>query len=58
MLTSDCFDTCVDYPGQKLGSRAEKCITNCVERLIDTNNFVMNRMARLPTPSTSEINFD
>lgn len=43
-LTERCFDTCVDKPGQKLDSKNESCLVNCVERFIDTTNFVVNRL--------------
>lgn len=43
-LNEKCWDICVDKPGQKLDSRTEGCLRNCVERFIDTTNFVVNRM--------------
>ncbi len=33
-------------PGQKLDRRTENCFTNCVERFIDTSNFVVNRLEK------------
>ena len=43
-LTERCWDTCMGNPGQKLDSRTETCLTNCVERFIDTTNYVINRL--------------
>lgn len=44
-LTEECWDKCVtDRPGQKLGSSTESCIGNCVERFVDTANFIVNRL--------------
>lgn len=43
-LTDQCWETCVDRAGQKLDSKTETCIVNCVERFIDTTNFVVNRL--------------
>lgn len=43
-LSDVCWEMCVDKPGQKLDSRTESCVTNCVERFIDTTNFVVNRL--------------
>ncbi|KAL8588175.1 Mitochondrial import inner membrane translocase subunit Tim8 A [Nucella lapillus] len=49
-LTDKCWDSCVGNPGQKLDSRTETCITNCVERFIDTTNYVVNRLESTPQP--------
>jgi len=43
-LTDQCWETCVDRTGQKLDNRTETCIVNCVERFIDTTNYVVNRL--------------
>jgi len=44
-LTEECWDKCVtDRPGQKLGGSTESCIVNCVERFVDTANFVVNKL--------------
>ena len=46
-LTSECWDTCVTgAPGQKLDRRTENCLGNCVERFIDTSNFIVNRLEK------------
>lgn len=34
----------MDKPGPKLDSRAEMCFVNCVERFIDTSQFILNRL--------------
>ena len=44
-LTDQCWETCVGTPGSQLDGRTERCITNCVNRFIDTSNFVSNRLA-------------
>ena len=51
-LTERCWDSCMGSPGHKLDSRTETCITNCVERFIDTTNFVVNRLETTPVPSS------
>ncbi|XP_048776144.1 mitochondrial import inner membrane translocase subunit Tim8 A-like [Ostrea edulis] len=56
-LTEECFDFCVTSPGSKLGSSAEHCIVNCVERFIDTTNFVANRIQRSAQSSSSSSGF-
>ncbi|XP_055843772.1 mitochondrial import inner membrane translocase subunit Tim8 [Episyrphus balteatus] len=40
-----CWDKCVSKPGSKLDSSTETCLTNCVERFIDTSIFVAKRFA-------------
>ena len=45
-LTDQCWDTCMGTPGQKLERKTETCLVNCVERFIDTSNFVVNRLEK------------
>jgi import inner membrane translocase subunit TIM8 len=45
-LTSQCWDLCVGTPSQRLDKKTESCISNCVERLIDTSNFVVHRLEK------------
>uniref|UniRef100_A0A8C5P1G2 Mitochondrial import inner membrane translocase subunit n=1 Tax=Jaculus jaculus TaxID=51337 RepID=A0A8C5P1G2_JACJA len=42
-MTELCWK-CMDKPGPKLDSRAEACFVNCVERFIDTSQFILNRL--------------
>ncbi|KAG1930093.1 mitochondrial import inner membrane translocase subunit Tim8 B [Pimephales promelas] len=37
-------EKCMDKPGPKLDSRTEVCFVNCVERFIDTSQFILNRL--------------
>lgn len=47
-LTERCWDSCmVDKPSTRLDSRTQTCLTNCVERFLDTSNFIINRMERV-----------
>lgn len=43
-LRSALQEKCMDKPGPKLDSRAETCFVNCVERFIDTSQFILNRL--------------
>ncbi|XP_040598377.1 mitochondrial import inner membrane translocase subunit Tim8 A-like [Mesocricetus auratus] len=43
-LTELCWEKCVDKPGPRLDRRAEVCLVNCVERFIDTSQFILNRL--------------
>lgn len=42
-----CWDKCVDKPGNKLDSKTETCLTNCVDRFIDVSLLITNRFAQL-----------
>ena len=45
-----CWDQCVTgNPGQKLGYKAEGCLQNCVNRFLDSANYVANRLNTLAT---------
>jgi len=47
-LTDVCWDKCLtDKPGSKLDSRTENCLSNCVERFIDTSLNISQRFANL-----------
>ncbi|KAL3234085.1 hypothetical protein MRX96_022833 [Rhipicephalus microplus] len=46
-LNEICWDKCVDKPGTKLDGRTETCLSNCVERFIDTSLSITNRFAQL-----------
>lgn len=43
-MTEVCWEKCMDNPGPKLYSRTEMCFVNCVERFIDTSQFILNRL--------------
>jgi import inner membrane translocase subunit TIM8 len=42
-----CWDKCVQTTGNKLDSKTETCLTNCVNRFIDVSLFITNRFAQL-----------
>ena len=46
-LTDECWEKCVEKVGSKLDSRTETCIVNCVERFLDTSNYVANRINQI-----------
>lgn len=45
-LANVCWEKCIDKTGAKLESKQQTCIVNCVERFIDTSNFVINRLSQ------------
>jgi import inner membrane translocase subunit TIM8 len=46
-FTGVCWTKCMDKPGPKLDARTETCLKNCVERFLDTANFIVNRLGSL-----------
>lgn len=48
-----CWDKCIDKPGNKLDSKTEMCLSNCVERFIDTSLLITNRFAQLLQKSSN-----
>lgn len=42
-LNNLCWDTCVDKPRDKLDSRTESCMCNCVERYVDVAKVIEQR---------------
>ena len=43
-FTDLCWDKCIDKIGPRMDSKTEQCFTNCVERFIDTTEFVINKL--------------
>eukprot|EP00092_Neocalanus_flemingeri_P098225 GFUD01125245.1.p1 GENE.GFUD01125245.1~~GFUD01125245.1.p1 ORF type:complete len:115 (+),score=55.22 GFUD01125245.1:60-404(+) len=46
-LNETCWDLCVGNPSSSLSGREETCLTNCVDRFIDTTLLITNRFAQL-----------
>ena len=42
-LNETCWDLCVGNPSSSLSGREETCLTNCVDRFIDTTLLITNR---------------
>ena len=54
-LTDQCWDICMEKPSSRLDSKTSFCITNCVDRFIDTSNFVVNRLEKTQSTFSSEL---
>ncbi|KAI8761557.1 mitochondrial import inner membrane translocase subunit tim8 a [Biomphalaria glabrata] len=52
-MTGRCWDACIGNPSTKLDSKTESCIRNCVDRFLDTSNFVVNRLEATPIPDST-----
>mmetsp|Transcript_33020 Transcript_33020/g.77183 ORF Transcript_33020/g.77183 Transcript_33020/m.77183 type:complete len:80 (-) Transcript_33020:91-330(-) len=43
-ILGQCFEKCVDEPGNELAFKDQQCIWNCTQRLLDTEHFLMKRL--------------
>ncbi|CAL7948350.1 unnamed protein product [Xylocopa violacea] len=46
-LTDICWQVCIEAPGRSLDLYNQNCLVNCVERFIDTNNFITYRLGNI-----------
>ena len=46
-LADTCWDKCIDKPRDKIDYKTETCLTNCVERFIDTTVTITGRFQQL-----------
>ncbi|XP_029052252.2 mitochondrial import inner membrane translocase subunit Tim8 A-like [Osmia bicornis bicornis] len=46
-LTDVCWDICVKASSHSLDYTTKNCLINCVERFIDTSNFIAYRLANI-----------
>ncbi len=46
-FTDLCWDKCMDRIGARMDYKTESCFSNCVERFIDTTNFVIGRLEKV-----------
>jgi import inner membrane translocase subunit TIM8 len=42
-----CWDMCIGSPSSSLSGREQTCVSNCVERFVDTSVLLVNRFAQL-----------
>lgn len=53
-LTGQCWEQCMDKPSNRIDGKTHKCLVNCVERFIDTTNFVVNKLQQSAPPTLHE----
>uniref|UniRef100_A0AC34R0M0 Mitochondrial import inner membrane translocase subunit n=1 Tax=Panagrolaimus sp. JU765 TaxID=591449 RepID=A0AC34R0M0_9BILA len=48
-LTNRCWDVCfTDYrPPSKLDSKTQTCLSNCVNRMVDASNFMVEHLQKM-----------
>jgi import inner membrane translocase subunit TIM8 len=45
-LTDQCWDLCAPSISARLDGRSETCLANCVERFIDSSNYIINKLGQ------------
>lgn len=45
-LTEQCWDLCSPSISSRLDGKTETCLINCVERFIDSSNFIINKLGQ------------
>ncbi|KAL1923134.1 uncharacterized protein VTP21DRAFT_9510 [Calcarisporiella thermophila] len=46
-FTDMCWDKCITKVGNRLERNDETCLTNCVERFLDTSLFIVRRLEEM-----------
>nr|CUU97752.1 hypothetical transcript [Hymenolepis microstoma] len=58
-LTNKCFEKCITRPGTSLDNSEQKCLSNCMDRYMDSMNFVSKVfLARLRQESSNMQGFN
>ena len=45
-LTEQCWELCAPGIGARLDGKSETCLANCVERFIDSSNYIINKLGQ------------
>ena len=45
-ISERCFDVCIAKPGSKLSSSEQKCLSQCMDRYVDTMTVVSQTMQK------------
>lgn len=45
-LTEQCWDLCSPSISSRLDGKSETCLANCVERFIDSSNYIINKLGQ------------
>ncbi|XP_003386556.1 PREDICTED: mitochondrial import inner membrane translocase subunit Tim8 A-like [Amphimedon queenslandica] len=46
-FTDLCWDKCIDKVPNRMDGKTEQCFVNCVERFMDTSNFIVNKLSTM-----------
>ncbi|CAF3618302.1 unnamed protein product [Rotaria sp. Silwood1] len=56
ILTERCWDLCSPNISSRLDDRSEKCLADCVERFLDSSNYIMNKISQEGVAARTRIN--
>ena len=45
-LTEQCWEICAPSISSRLDGKSETCLNNCVERFIDSSNYIINKLGQ------------
>jgi len=45
-LTEQCWELCAPSISARLDGKSETCLANCVERFIDSSNYIINKLGQ------------
>ncbi|CAF0996768.1 unnamed protein product [Rotaria sp. Silwood1] len=45
-LTEQCWELCAPSISSRLDGKTETCLANCVERFIDSSNYIINKLGQ------------
>lgn len=54
-LTDKCWDICSPSISSRLDGRAETCLMNCVERFLDSSNYIINKLGQEGAAASARI---
>jgi import inner membrane translocase subunit TIM8 len=57
-LTEQCWDLCAPSISSRLDGRSEVCLANCVERFIDSSNYIINKLGQEGAASMKPTEFN
>ena len=55
-LTEQCWDLCAPSISTRLDGKSETCLANCVERFIDSSNYIINKLGQEGASASTRMN--
>ncbi|CAF2611492.1 unnamed protein product [Rotaria sp. Silwood2] len=55
-LTDKCWDLCSLNISSRLDGKSERCLTDCIERFLDTSNYIINKISQEGTATSTTMN--
>lgn len=54
-LTEQCWEVCSPTISGRLDGKSETCLQNCVERFIDSSNYIINKLGQEGAAATGQM---